>query len=238
MSDNIHDGHRERLRKRYAEHGLDSFDEHNMLELLLTYAIPRCDVNEIAHELMNRFGSLGEVFEAAPEELMKVRGVGKNAAGLIKLVPDLYRQCMLDHNKRRKNICFTNVKEAGQFFIPYFTGENEEAVYAAFLDDSLRLRECRLIFKGTLNSAAISARKMVEAAIAARATNVILAHNHPTGTLIPSYDDRYATAQIQKALEAVEIKLLDHMIVSGNMYISMKECGYLLHGDKIWDNSR
>ena len=227
MKDNVHDGHRSRLRKRYAEFGMDSFDEHTVLELLLTYAMPRRDVNELAHRLVNTFGGLGEVFDAPLEELMKVEGVGESTALLIRMIPEINRRSMISKNESRSKAVLGSPKESGKYFIPYFYGESEEAVYAAFLDDSLRVISCRLVMHGEINGAEISLRKLVSMALSCRATNVILAHNHPAGSLIPSAEDRQATAAIVKALEAVDIKLLDHLIISENMYVSMEECGYL-----------
>ena len=134
MKDNLHSGHRSRLRKRYAEFGLDSFDEHTVLELLLTYAVPRRDVNELAHRLVNKFGSLGGVFDAPLEELTKTEGVGESTALLIKMIPEINRRSMISKNEKRRSVVLGSAKESGKFFIPYFYGESEEAVYAAFLD--------------------------------------------------------------------------------------------------------
>ncbi|MCR4772454.1 MAG: DNA repair protein RadC [Oscillospiraceae bacterium] len=228
MKDNIHDGHRRRLRKRYAEFGLDSFEDHTVLELLLTYAVPRRDVNELAHRLVDKFGSLGEVFDAPVEELMKTEGVGESTALLIRMVPEISRRSMISKNEKRSAAVLSGAKESGKFFIPYFYGECEEAVYAAFLDDSLRLISCRLMMRGEVNEADLSSRKLVSMALSCRATNVVLAHNHPSGSLIPSAADRQATAEARNALKAVDINLVDHVIISGNMYVSMEECGYFM----------
>lgn len=227
MSDSVHNGHRDRLKKRYSEHGLDNFDDHNVLELLLTYAIPRRDVNELAHEIIEHFGSFAAVFDAEIEELKQVKGVGENAATLIKLVLDVNRRYLLSRAERGGKPILKQTDDAGEFFMPYFYGEHLEKVYVACLDDNFRLIACHLMFEGGLSSAAISVRKLAEVAIADHATNLILAHNHPVGSAMPSVEDVQATINIARGLRAVEISLLDHMIVADGEYLSMEELGFL-----------
>ena len=223
---NLHSGHRDRLRSRYQKQGLDGFDDHNVLELLLCYAIPRKDVNALAHQLIRRFGSLSAVFDAAPEDLMTVEGIGERSATLIKLVIDLNRRYLIEKGKQRKQPCLSETRAAGEFFLPYFYGEKEERVYVAFLDDAFRLLSCRSLFEGGINYAPVSVRKLVECAISLRATNLIIAHNHPAGQALPSVEDRDTTIALAQALKVVELRLLDHIIVAGEEYISMEEHGY------------
>ncbi len=224
MSDEIHAGHRARTKQRYLTQGLDGFSDHEVLELLLYYAIPRSDVNPLAHRLINHFGSLHAVLDAETAELMEVAGVGENSALLLRLIRDLNRRYLI--NKQEKRPVLPDSQAAAKLFLPYFYGIREERVYAAFLDDDLRLLHCRLLFEGGINYAPISARKLVEAAIRDHATGVILAHNHPAGQAIPSVEDREATLQLRSALEAMQIRLLDHIIVAGEEFISMEECGH------------
>lgn len=226
MSGEMHGGHRARMKQRYRTQGLDGFDDHNVLELLLYYAIPRQDVNPIAHRLMERFGSLRAVFDASPEELQQVPGVGENAATLIKLMTDVNRRYLIDRGKRKTRPCLGETQAAGEFFLPYFHGIREERVYVAFLDDAFRLLACREMFEGGVNFAMLSVRKLVEAALAEHATNLILAHNHPAGQALPSFEDRETTLTVARALQAVQLNLLDHIIVAEDEYISMEECGY------------
>jgi DNA repair protein RadC len=224
--DTIHGGHRARMKARYLRDGLDTFDDHTVLELLLYHSIPRQDVNELAHRLINTFGSLHSVFDAEISELMKVRGVGEGTALLVKLMTDINRRCLISKANAQKDIYFKDSEFVGEYFKPYFYGEKTESVYVATLDAQLKLIKCHRLFEGGLNSAAISTRKIVETSLADRAVNLILAHNHPTGTAIPSFDDRETTARIAKALKAVEIKLLDHFVISGTDFVSMHDSGY------------
>ena len=224
MSEDIHSGHRKRTRQRYLSQGLEGFSDHEVLELLLYYAIPRADVNPLAHRLMERFGSFHGVLDAEPGELTEVEGVGESAAALLRLIRDVNRRYLLDKQEKRPRI--TGSEDAGKLFLPYFFGLREERVYAAFLDDELRLLKCRLLFEGGINYAPLSVRKLVEAALREKATGVILAHNHPAGQAIPSVEDREATLRIRSALEAVQIRLHDHIIVAGEEFTSMEECGH------------
>lgn len=223
---NLHSGHRDRLRNRYQSQGLDGFDDHNVLELLLCYAIPRKDVNELAHRLIRHFGSLSAVFDAELSELVAVEGIGERSATLIRLVIDLNRRYLIDKGRQQKQISLAETRAAGEFFLPYFYGLTEERVYVAFLDDKFRLLSCRSLFEGGLNYAPVSVRKLVECAITLRATNLIIAHNHPAGQALPSVEDRDTTFALAGALRAVELQLLDHIIVAGEEYISMEEYGY------------
>ena len=224
MSEDIHGGHRGRMKQRYLSQGLDGFSDHEVLELLLYYAIPRADVNPLAHRLIDHFGSLHAVLDAEVGELTEVAGVGESTALLLRFVRDLNRRYLLDKQEKRPSLA--EPEAAGKLFLPYFYGIQEERVYAAFLDDDLRLINCRLLFEGGINYAPLSVRKLVEAALREKATGVTLAHNHPAGQAIPSLEDREATLQIRSALEAMEIRLLDHIIVAGEDYISMEECGH------------
>ncbi len=224
MSGEIHGGHRLRLKQRYLSQGLDGFSDHEVLELLLYYAIPRVDVNPLSHRLIDRFGSLHGVLDAEIPELTETEGVGESAALLVRLIRDLNRRYLLDSQEKRPAV--PNSQTAGELFLPYFFGIREERVYAAFLDDELRLLRCRLLFEGGIDYAPLSLRKLVEAAIREHATAVILAHNHPAGQAIPSVEDREATLRIRSALEAVQIRLLDHIIVAGKEFTSMEECGH------------
>ena len=224
MSGNIHGGHRTRMKQRYLHQGLDGFSDHEALELLLYYAIPRADVNPLAHRLIDHFGSLHAVLDAEAAELTEVEGVGESTALLLRFVRDLNRRYLLDKQEKRPSLA--EPEAAGKLFLPYFYGIQEERVYAAFLDDELRLLRCRLLFEGGINYAPLSVRKLVEAALREKATGVILAHNHPAGQAIPSMEDREATLRIRSALEAVQIRLLDHIIVAGEEFISMEECGH------------
>lgn len=220
----LHEGHRDRLKARFRATGLDGFHEVNILELLLFYAIPRRDTNPIAHRLLDRFGTLAGVLDAPVEELMKVEGVGENAALLLHLVPQTARQYQVSRNA---GVCILDTTtKAGNYLAPYFFGERDEVVYLLCLDAKCKVLDCRLLFRGGINSAAVSVRKIVETAIACNATSVVLAHNHTSGIALPSREDEATTRAIQRALDAVDILLADHIVVADGDFVSMADSGF------------
>jgi DNA repair protein RadC len=225
--ENLHAGHRERLRRRFAEEGLDGFDDHNALELLLSYAIPRRDVNGLAHELIRRFGSFDGVFDAPLYELAAVDGVGERSALLIKLVPQLTRKYQLSRIKRSETETLDDIARTGKYFLPFFYAVEEETVYLATLDPKRRVIGCRMLGSGREAFASVTVKSVLEAALRDRAFAVILAHNHPSGVAVPSRDDVRSTEKLMAALAPLDIKLDDHIIVAGNEFASMKECGYM-----------
>ena len=228
----LHDGHRNRLKNRFLNEGLTNFEDHNVLELLLFYSIPRSDTNEIAHELLNKFGSLHGVFEAGMEDLMSVNGISRHSAVLIKMIPELF--VVYGRDKVRDIQKINSSDDAKQFFIPRFYGKVREEVQLVLLDDKMNIIKWVKIYEGSVNSANVPIRKIVEIAIENRATNVIIAHNHPTGLILPSKDDLRATANVREALALVDVKLLDHVIVSDNEAASLKDSGYSELGSKLY----
>lgn len=218
-----HEGHRERMRHRFLEHGLDNFSDVNVLELLLFYAIPRRDTNELAHALLDHFGSLSAVFEASIRELESVTGIGEGAAALIKLIPAMQRRCEID--KTRDMIEIRNAREAGAYLIPRLKYEQNEKVLLICLDSSKKLISCTDLGEGVANEVALSTRRVVELALRQRAASVILAHNHPRGNLSISREDDQLTGDVYAALQLIHVELADHIIVSGDDYVSFKNAG-------------
>lgn len=220
----MHDGHRQRLKDRFVLEGLDNFNELQVLELLLFYAIPRQDTNPLAHRLLARFGTLSQVLEAPIEELQKVEGVGRNAAVLLHLATAVSRYYMV--NRAMQNTVLSTTEKCGEFLTPFFHGRRNETVYLLCLDAKCKLLCCREVSEGSVNSAGVSPRKVVEMALGANATTVVLAHNHPSGIAVPSAEDVQTTYRVANALDAVEITLADHIIVADGDYTSMVHSGY------------
>ena len=226
MPDSIHSGHRERLRKRFFAEGLSGFAEHEVLELVLFFARPRGDMNPTAHRLIERFGSFSNVLDAPVEELMKVEGVGKTSATLIKMIPQLGGY-YLDSRTQTGDVLNTT-ERAGEYFIPKFLGKKSEEVYLAALDDRRKVLRCTRISKhGIVNAVHISIRKIVAEALAADAAGVLLAHNHPGGNALPSDSDKLVTFQAYKALKLVSVQLVDHIIVADDDFVSLADSGLL-----------
>lgn len=219
----IHDGHRQRLKDRFRAQGLDDFTDVQALELLLFYCIPRRDTNPIAHALLDRFGSLHQVLEAPLHELEKVDGVGAQASTLISLTRHLARSYGVSRSNCQ-NILNTTSK-CGQFLKPYFLGKRDETVYLLCLDAKCKVLGCAEVGRGSVNSAGLSVRRIVENALSLNATSVVLAHNHPSGLAIPSNEDVITTRRIAMALNAVGILLADHIIVAEDDFVSLAESG-------------
>ena len=220
----LHDGHRQRLIQRFLEEDLDNFEPHNVLELLLFYAIPRKDTNELAHVLMDTFGSLKGVFDAPYEELIKVIGIGPNTAALLKLVPSLTRTY---YSSDARSVILDTSEKSGEYFLPYYIGQTEEVVRLACLDAGGKVISNQILHRGSANAAEVNIRKIVNIALRNNAMGVILAHNHPGGLPLPSEEDVATTKSIREALMPMGILLMDHIIVAGQDYVSMARSGII-----------
>lgn len=220
----IHKEHRQRLRDRFIKEGLDNFDELYVLELLLFYCIPRVDTNPIAHRLLDHFGSLTNVFNASADELEKVAGVGKNTSTFLTLITQVGRYYQVKQSEQVKIL--RTIDQCGNYLVPYFFGREKETVFMLCLDAKCKVICCKMVGEGSVNSANVPVRRVVEMALAANATTVVLAHNHPSGLAIPSPDDIQTTQRIAAALETVEIVLADHIVVSKDDYVSITQSHY------------
>ena len=222
--DNVHAGHRERLKTKYLEHGLDSFTDIEAIELLLFFAIPRRSTNELAHALLERFRSFRGVLEAEPEALMSVPGIGENAAMLLKLVTDLNARYALSGNEKRAQI--TGSAEAGAYLLPYFEYRREECSVLLCMDSAGRVIRCHRLAEGSPGMVGLAARELVNLALQDKAARVILAHNHPSGVALPSSADVDATKKICEMLKMIDVELADHLIVSEGDFVSMRDSGF------------
>lgn len=219
----IHDGHRQRLINRFIRDGLDGFEDHNVLELLLFYSIPRADTNPIAHVLLDRFGSLEKVLSAPIDELTAVPGVGEKTAVFLSFQNALIRYYRVDSSLNTKIL--RSVEECGAYLLPRFLGRENETVFLLCLDAKCKVKACKEIGEGSVNSTSISVRRVVEAALGANASSVILAHNHPSGIAVPSREDIQTTHRVASALAAVEIILADHLVFADGDFVSIAQSG-------------
>ena len=220
----IHDGHRERMKKRFLEEGLDGFTQIQALELLLFYCIPQKDTNPLAHALLDRFGSLSQVLEAPVEELRKVPGVGEHTAVFLHLITEAGRFYLV--NRSSQESILPSLESCAEFMLPFFFGRKVETVFLLCLDAKCKVLCCKEIGEGSVNAAGISVRRVVETALNAGATTVVLAHNHPSGLALPSAEDIQTTRRVALALSAVEIHLADHIVVADGDYVSMVQSGH------------
>ncbi len=218
-------GHRERVRRRFLDEGLDGFKDYEALEMLLFYAVPRQDTKVIAKRLIDQFGSLQAVFHTPPERLMQEAGLTEATAALIAMLPQLARK--IEEQQAQENARIRSTLDAGRDVIAMFRGRQDESVRILCLNASGKVVRRARIAEGDVNAVHFPIRKLVEEALACKAVSVILAHNHPGGTMAPSQEDLDATKAAKAALETVGIRLLDHLIVAGDNYCSLREDGYL-----------
>ena len=221
----LHDGHRQRKKQRFLQHGLDSFADHEVLELLLFYAIPRRDTNETAHRLLEHFGTLKAVLTASVEELQKVEGVGESAAAFLHLLQAVGYRAL---RTAGDDTILNSVDSAGAYFQKLLRGERREVLYQVCLDAKGKVLSHKRLSSGTVSMAPVNVREVVENALYTDASGVLLAHNHPSGIALPSEDDRQITMQIRQALGTMGIELVDHIIVADNDFVSMAASGMLL----------
>lgn len=221
----MHRGHRERVKNRFLNEGLDSFEDHQVLELLLFYSIPMRDTNEIAHTLIKQYGSLSAVLEADVADLMTVPGIGKNSAVFLSLMPSIARRYFKDRWGDKPQLNSTT--KAGEYLVSLFAGRSYELFYIICLDAQNRVNHAALVHEGTIDQATVYPRLVVEAALRHQSHSVLISHNHPGGTLRPSAADIEVTKLIKSALEPISIRVLDHIIVAGDRYFSFADSGLI-----------
>lgn len=226
--DNVHKGHRQRMWKRYMEQGIDSFEEHELLEMMLYSAYSRRNTNDIAHELIRYFGGISGVLTADFDNLCDVPDVGPSAATQICFIRDMmskyantdYRGIILNTSDKTREFCHSLLK-----------GMKVEVAHALFLDSTMALvHQCRLS-RGNSTSVEFDLKSIAEKAIRNRCEYVVLIHNHPSGAVLPSSADIATTRRTATTLLNIGITLSDHVIVSENDAYSMRASGHL---QDIW----
>lgn len=215
----LHAGHRKRIRDKYILDGIDKFCEHEILEFALYYAIPRKNTNEIAHDLINKFGSFAAVLDAPFSMLKDVKGMGETSAIFIKLLPDLARTYM--NSKMSVEGKLMSRKEACDKLSLHFIGRKEEVAALMLFDSKDKMIYNGVINKGTINAVDLYSRKIIELVLTYNAGSGIIAHNHPSGLALPSREDLDATEKIRSIFNSLGVRFLDHIIVADGDYISL-----------------
>ncbi len=208
----IHNNHRKRLKEKFRATGLAGFHDHNVLEMLLFYAIPRCDTNEFAHLLINEFGSFNAVFDAPIEALTKVDGIGIEAATLIKFIPELFRYYEAGKVKNMKNI--TSSDDAVKFLSPFFTTKKEEIFVVVYLDGRGGVIKTTEISQGADDMVKTDFSIIIKQAVILEAKGILISHNHPSGFAVPSQEDKLLTEKLCSLCNPLGITLCDHIIFS------------------------
>lgn len=215
----LHKDHRAKMRQRFLEEGLSGFQKHNVLEMLLFYAIPRVDTNEIAHRLLNAYhGNLSEVLGADVKSLTKIEGIGESAAIFLSMMPQVFR-IYREELMNRKGI--NGQHDIEQYIANRFTGEPVEKVMIACLGNKWNLLGDEFVSSGSVNFSSVDRRAIIEMCLRYNATAAVIAHNHPRGTALPSREDLTTTIEVKRALDIIGVRLVDHIIVAGEDYVSL-----------------
>jgi len=214
-------GHRSRLRERYRKNGIDSLHPHEVLELLLTYAIPRKDTKKIARALLRRFKNISAIINAPMESLALVEGIGSSSAELLTLVRDLLAWCLKERYEQGNVI--SHRKDVETYLRVFFGYRGDEYVAALFLDVANRVLQTEIIAEGTVNQCTLYPRVIFEKALRYHASAIILAHNHPGGTASPSESDWAVTGRIFAAGKLFDLPLLDHIIICSDTVVSLRD---------------
>ena len=218
MAGGEHTNHRERMRQRFLEHGLDNFADHEVLELLLFYAIPRGDVNPLAHRLLDTFGSLANVLEAETPDLCRVEGMGDKTAAFLHMLPPMFRRYQ---TSKIQGTTYDTTEKIAEYLVKYYIGRPREQLSAVLMDNKCRLIRICDIAEGSATSVKIDLRKLLQCILQYNAADVVLAHNHPRGMCNPSRADIVQTSTIREMLKNIDVRLVDHIIIAEDRWISL-----------------
>ena len=216
---NLHSGHRQRMLKRYLEHGIGSFEEHEILEIFLFTAYSRRNTNDISHHLIDKFGSLDGVLNADYDDLVQIKDVGTTAAALISFMKDFAK---MYGNKDLSGIKLADSESMRSYFYDLLRYCTEEEAHAAFLDQTMNLISELEVSDGSSRNVEFDLRTIVTRAIKTQCSNIVLAHSHPGGVLLPSSADIAVTRRIYSSLKNIGIDLIDHIIISEEGSYSMR----------------
>jgi len=226
---NPHENHRKRMKEKFRENGIKAFAPHEVVELLLYYARPRVDTNEIAHELYDKFGSVSKIIDADSKELESVEGVGKETTTFLRFVRELFKEYTTEKNS--PGILLNTPDKIGEYLKCKYIGEREEVAYLLCFDNTMKMLSCSELSRGSAMKTEISIRKIIEIVIRENAGAVVLSHNHPLGYPSPSSDDIEATVELRRRLKMVGVDLIDHVIVGNNIYVSLANSGAFIFSD-------
>ena len=224
--ENLHEGHRKRVKERFLKHGLESFTEIQVLETLLFYAVPKKDTNETAHLLLNTFGSLKKVFEADYDMLLKVNGIGENAASLIKFFQMASKRYLELVYMEQQETVYNTPDSLMDYCKRLFLGEKKELVYVIGLDADLVIVNKELINEGCPDNSSIPFRKITDFVSKSNISRIVITHNHPNGLFLASQADIAITQDLVQVMEQIGIDVVDHIIVGKTGAASMRNGVY------------
>jgi len=218
-------GHRERIKNKFKKEGLKPFLDHEVLELLLTYSIPRKDTKKLAWDLIKTFGSLSSVLEASSFDLQKVKGMGPQSALLINIVREIITRHSLDKVQKRRSIF--NQQELYNYCMAHLQNKKQECFEVLFLDIKLRLIAAEVLSEGNIDNTTVYPRKLIELILKHGAKYIICVHNHPSGDPTPSDEDEFMTDNLKNILNILSVKMVDHIIVGNGKIYSFESGSYI-----------
>ena len=234
MSENMHDGHRERVRQEFLQHGFDhNTPPHKILEILLFYCVQRADTNPIAHELIKKYGSVAAVLDAPVEELAQFRGLSERSAVLLKLIMPIAQRYIYDKSEQKPT--FNSLDSIGKYILGRFLGETREKMGVMCLDAKGSMLKFVFLSEGSLDSVGFSSRSLAKYVLDCNATAAVICHNHPNGIALPSESDVELTKRAADTLSNIGVQLLDHVIVADTDFVSMaqsEQFGYIFAPNK------
>lgn len=210
----LHNGHRKRLRNRFCNSDVDIMQDYEILEFLLTFSIPRKDTNELAHKLINAFGSLNNVLDSDADYLMKIDGVGENTAVFLTTLPKIFKRYRVNNNA--KNYCVNTPHLAVDYCKIILQFMNKEELYVVLTDNASYVNKCVKLSSGTKYATPANVRTITELALKHNASGVLLSHNHPDTDPNPSREDDSFTATVTQALSLNGVHILDHIVIATN----------------------
>ncbi len=219
---NVHANHRQRVKEKYRKYGIDTFYDHEILEMILFYCIPRKDTNKLAHQLLSHFGSIQDVMNAPYSALKNFEGAGNETACFIKFLVDIVRVYM-QHKKSLKNT-FRSREELNDRLSLKFIGRSNEAIAIILVDSKNKIVFEGIVNQGSHNNVDIYLRKIIELIVIYNAAGIVFAHNHPSGLALPSKQDIITTKKLKNIFDNMNITFIDHIIVADDDYISFVDC--------------
>ena len=217
---NIHDGHRERVRENVLKNGFEQLEDHKLLELLLFYSIPRGDTNELAHRLLNEFGSLTEIVKASPKKLTKVLGIGESSAIQLSAMGELCTRVVKESAIKRT--AYRENEDIVALIRAQYINEKNERLLLICFESGMRLKHIEFVAEGDSIRTSLDYKSVVAKILENDASIVIMAHNHPDGSALPSGADIDSTTSLSVLLRKMDIILADHIIINRNSYFSMR----------------
>lgn len=234
---NLHAGHRQRLREKYdADRELTAFQDHEILEYILSLVIPRKDTNELAHEMINKFGSLHNIFMSTPTELLEFKNMTTSAAYLLAAIYPAVRRSLRTPLTFTDTVDVRNYALMAEYMQPKFIGRTTECISVLYLNVRYKVLFIEWIDGAYPEKISINGEAIAKRAVKEGAKYVVFAHNHPTQNITPSNEDIVETCKIYALLAAVGVDLLDSLIFSDTGYISFRRNGIIDHCDREYYN--